>query len=527
MTESDEFADPTNQMSDAHAGSLSGEATAGIALLGAALSKSRYLAGLQCPRRLWLTVNDPLPASGDAPNGVAQAGIAVGIVARGLYPNGITVAPDPPTQAAAVAQTQALMSDPAVPAIFEAAISAGGVDIRADILARDGDRWRLIEVKSGSSAKDHYLDDVAVQAWALSEAGITVSGADILHINTACIRGPDGIDVRALFSRVDVTAKVQARLGSIQSQVSLMHGAVSAPEMPDTEPGGQCTRPYACEFWDRCTTRKPPDWVRKLPRLSASQATRLEALGVEAISAIPTDFPLAGKQAVIRDVLVNGQPYVAPDLARLLHNFGPPALYLDFEAMAPAIPLYPSTRPFQALPFQWSLHEEDEQGQLVHQEFLAAGDSDPRRSFAESLIGALKGNDLLIVVYSPYEQTRLRELTALFPDLKPELDRILGRLVDLLPVVRAGVYFAEFDFTHSIKKVAPALSPGFGYGDLPGIADGEAAASAFVAIASGSVSDPSEIGNLRSSLLAYCCWDTLAMVEVHRALRRLARLEAT
>ncbi len=114
---------------------------------------------------------------------------------------------------------------------------------------------------------------------------------------------------------------------------------------------------------------------------------------------------------------------------------------------------------------------------------------------------------------------------ALFPDLEPELDRILGHLVDLLPVVRGAVYLAEFDFSHSIKRVAPALSPGFGYDDLHEIGDGEAAASAFAALASGVVSEPVQVAALRTALLAYCCRDTLAMAEVHRALRRLAGLD--
>ncbi len=112
-------------------------------------------------------MNDALPACADAPKAVVEAGIAVGMSARCLYPDGVGVATDPPHQAAAVAQTRALMADPGVSAIFEAAISAGGVEIRADILARDADGWRLIEAKSGASVKDHYLDDVAVQAWVL------------------------------------------------------------------------------------------------------------------------------------------------------------------------------------------------------------------------------------------------------------------------------------------------------------------------------------------------------------------------
>ena len=127
-----------------------------------------------------------------------------------------------------------------------------------------------------------------------------------------------------------------------------------------------------------------------------------------------------------------------------------------------------------------------------------------------------------ILVYSGYEQTRLRELAVQFPDLRPAIDQIIGRLLDLLPIVRGGVYLPAFSFSNSIKSVAPALAPGFGYADLDDVADGMAA-SGQPSLSSRPA--PSRIQarslQLRTALLAYCKRDTLAMVEVHRALIRL------
>ena len=132
-----------------------------------------------------------------------------------------------------------------------------------------------------------------------------------------------------------------------------------------------------------------------------------------------------------------------------------------------------------------------------------------------------------IIVYSAYEQTRLRELAGEFADLGESLNAIIARLVDLLPIVRGAVYFPEFGFNNSIKSVAPALCPGFGYDDLEDIADGAAASAAFLQLASGCVTEPQEADRLRAALLAYCQRDTLAMVRVHRALMELASNEST
>ena len=122
--------------------------------------------------------------------------------------------------------------------------------------------------------------------------------------------------------------------------------------------------------------------------------------------------------------------------------------------------------------------------------FLRMADDDPRRRFAETLIEALDAFDGPIIVYSAYEQTRLRELAGEFPDLRASLNAIIARLVDLLPIVRGAVYFPEFGFSNSIKSVAPALCPGFGYDDLEDIADGAAASAAFLQLASGCLSLP-------------------------------------
>ena len=487
------------------------------------LTKSRYIAGLQCPRRLWLVVHEPLPYEDPEPGSPMDVGEEIGRRAQLLFPGGMLVDEEPWQHAKAVVRTAVFMNDASVSAIFEAAFAYDGIRIRVDVLERLADgSWGLREVKSSSRLKDHYLDDIALQIYVTRGSGVAVSSIELLHVNTAYVRGADGICWADFFARLDVGEAVAERLMELPDRLPAMRDCLALIGLPDAEPGAQCDSPYACEFHDRCTADKPANWICHLPHLSRVRADELKALGVEAISAIPADFPLTWKQAIIRDATASGRPYVAPDLARLLGGFGPPARYLDFEAMMPAVPLYEGTRPYQTLPFQWSLHTDMGDGVLRHREFLAGGDSDPRRRFAETLIEALDGSAAPIIVYSTYEQTRLKELAAQFPDLGVPINDIIGRLADLLPIIRKGTYLREFWFSNSIKTVAPALCPGFGYDDLEGIADGLAASAAFQQLASGYLTTFDEVGRLRAALLAYCKRDTLATVEVHRALAQLA-----
>ena len=129
--------------------------------------------------------------------------------------------------------------------------------------------------------------------------------------------------------------------------------------------------------------------------------------------------------------------------------------------MMPPIPLYEGTRPYQTIPFQWSLHAATEDGVLHHREFLADGDSDPRRRFAETLIEALDAFDGPIIVYSAYEKTRLNELAREFPDLGASLNAIIARLADLLPIVRGAVYLPRILVQQFDKVRCSGLCPGF------------------------------------------------------------------
>jgi hypothetical protein len=481
------------------------------------------MAGLQCPRRLWLLVHEPRQYEEPVPGSPIDIGQEIGRTSHLLFPGGVEVTEKPWEHARAVTHTAVLMEDANVPAVFEAAFEYDGIRIRVDAMERLlSGGWGLREVKSSTGLKDHYIDDIALQAYVLRGDDIALASIELLHVNSAYVRGAGGIVWPEFFTRLDVADDVAAALADLPSRLPVMRDCLKAGTLPEAEPGWQCGNPYPCEFWDRCTAHKPADWVFYLPRRSAAQAEALAARGIEAVSAIPPDFPLTARQAIIRDAVATGRPFVAPDLARVLRSYGPPTYYLDFEAMMPPIPLYEGTRPYQTIPFQWSLHVLADHGTLRHREFLADADGDPRRAFAETLIDALSGSDAPIVVYSPYEQTRLKELAATFPDLRDPLIAIIGRLADLLPAVRRAVYFPDAGFSNSIKSVGPALCPDFTYDDLVDIADGATASAAFLQLASGAVTDPEEIDRLRMALRLYCHRDTLALVEMHRALRRLA-----
>ncbi|PCI41451.1 MAG: hypothetical protein COB46_03535 [Rhodospirillaceae bacterium] len=485
--------------------------------MGLHLTKSKYIAGRTCPRMLWHLIYNPDLFADSEPGSIQDIGTLVGQIAHQLFPGGVIVNEQAWEHEEAVRQTLSLMKDKSVPAIFEAAFEFDGVRVRVDVLERLGrGRWGLREVKSTGKFKDHHVDDLAIQLYVLTGAGVKVSSVELICINTDYTRGKRGINWQRFFQRIETTQTVNAVLDDVKKHLKALRAVVRKRHEPKVEPSSHC--PSYCHRWDACRAKKPEDWIETLPNLREGLRKRLLDAGIQAIRDIPDDFGLNGNQEKVRQSWQGDPEWVSEDLAKALKPFGPPALYMDFETFNPAIPRYAGTRPFQQIPFQWSLHRLTREGRLSHKEFLADGNGDPRRAFAESLIKAVGVAKTPIIVYSSFERTQLAKLATSFPDLADDLNVIINRLADLLPITRGYIYLRDFGGSFSIKAVAPALSPDLTYDDLELVSDGGAASTTFTRLTSGMLGEYETPTVLRNALLEYCKRDTMAMVKAHKAL---------
>ncbi len=464
------------------------------------LSKSRYLSALQCDRRLWLSVHRPEEGTspGEAQLHIFRMGSEVGRGAHALFPGGVLIEATAADHAAALRQTRTLMADESVPAIFEAAFEHEGVRIRIDILERrSAGRWGLREVKSSSRLKRaQHLPDLAVQKWVLDGGGVELDSAELVHVNGDFVLGPGEIDWSAYFCRVELIEELDGpAMDDVAQRIAAMHRTLAAGTAPTREPGPFCKKPHPCQYWDSCTVGKPPSWFVQQTGASAKRKARMI------------------------EITESAQPWFSEQLADQLGAAAPPVWALDFEAIAPAIPFFEGTQPYQALAFQWSLHRLGADGEVEHFEYLASGREDPRAGVARELVEVLERDDVPVLAYSSYEKKCLTDMAAHLPEWAEELEAIINRLVDLLPIVRGHAYHPELLGSFSIKKVAPVFAPGVDYEDLSGVADGMAALGAFAEIVKGELSSGDE-DRLRGELLLYCGRDTLALLELFRALSR-------
>ncbi len=260
----------------------------------------------------------------------------------------------------ALKETARALEDETCPALFEAAFVHQGVLARADIIERlpEGG-WRLIEVKSGTRAKDVFVQDLAVQFWVLVGAGLNVREAGVLTLNRDYVYDGEHMDLQGLFRFHPLMQEVERLQDSLNSQVASMLTTLEADDAPNIPPGDHCFVPYHCPYHDHCArnlvTPKYP--IGEIPRLSVGELEQLQLSNIVEASKIPDSFPLNNLQSVVRESIKESRHIVHGDVQGALARLTPPIHHLDFETFAPAIPRFAGTRPFDAIPFLFSIRQ--------------------------------------------------------------------------------------------------------------------------------------------------------------------------
>lgn len=484
------------------------------------LSKSSFIKGTQCEKALYLSkfhkdLKDDLSAQQEA---IFSQGTKVGELAQNLYPGGIDCSVNSFDYQKAVLKTQEEIVNGAT-ILYEAAFQFNGVLALLDILVKEGDSWKGIEVKSSTSLSDTYKLDATIQYYVISNSGIDLQDISIVHINNKYVKNGD-IDVQKLFTITSVLDDVLNRLPGIPSEVERLKNVLLKKETPNIEPGVHCTNPYDCDFSNHCW-KKNNNPIFEISRLTTVKKFELLNKGITSFEDIPDSYPLNEKQWQQVNADINNTSIIdKPKIKSFVNKLEYPLYFLDFETFATAIPILDQSRPYQQLVFQYSLHIQKEDKTLIHKEFLAeTNGKDPRRDFTEQMIKDC-GSDGSILVYNiSFERSKIQDLITIFPEYTDELTDIIDRMIDLMvPFQQKSYYTPSMRGSYSIKKVLPALVPSLSYKDLE-IQEGGSASNIFAGMFIGDYAG--DIEKTRKDLLEYCKLDTFAMVEILEVLKNV------
>jgi len=479
------------------------------------LTKSRFLAGLQCPKRLWLEFHEPLPPSPLVPLPILE-GRRVDALLQRLLP-GVCVSREGGLLDAIEVTTR--LFEAGIPGrTYQPAFRAGDLAAIADVVESRHGSVTLTEVKAATGVRDEHLSDLAFQALVMRAAGVPVDRMLLMHVDKGFVlQREDEYD--GLLQAAEVTTPVEERLPAVEDAAALCLQVMAQSQEPAVRTGAHCDVPYACPYLGRCTLQEgvPPEYPVEILRRAPKVVRMLQAAGFRDLRDVPEGKLQGALHRRIREATVSGEPFIDRAAARAVTKLQYPIAYLDFETVCPAIPERIGTRPYQMLPFQFSAHVEEGPEDVRHVEHLSAGLPLDLAALAEALAAAIPEEAPVLAYNASFEQGVLLDLADRVPAHAQALREIAARLVDLLPIARRAYYHRDMKGSWSFKAVLPTIDATLDYAGLEGVQEGSGAQLAFIEMVAGDT-DPQRQRDLRRQLLAYCERDTWGMVVLRRML---------
>lgn len=486
------------------------------------LSKSTFQRGIKCDKNLYLykhhySLKDPVSPEQQA---LFDGGHKIGQLAQKLFPGGVDASPSHyRMMEASVEKTQKLIATGHT-IIYEAAFLFDEVIAALDILVKDEEGWKGYEVKSSSNLKETYYTDAAIQYYVISNSGVDMKDMSVVHLNKKYTREEE-LDIHQLFSVTSVIDWIKSALPLLPDEILRFKQLLKADKIPEVDIGPHCNKPYSCDFQGHCWKHIPENSVFDLARISNKAFDFYREGKVHLNDLDAADSRLSEIQSFQVRAQQQGDTHIdRTGIEDFLHELEYPLYFLDFESFNPAIPPYPGTKPYQQIPFQYSIHIQQTQGgPLEHREFLGSLGEDPRKTLAETLIRDCGSEGAVVVYNQRFEIGVLEKLGEFLPQHRHELEGIKDRIKDLMNPFQKGMYYdPDMKGSYSIKKVLPVMVPNNPYVKL-GINNGADASRTYLELTEGRFKgDPTAA---RKNLLDYCRTDTLAMVEIMEKLWEL------
>lgn len=451
-----------------------------------------------------------------SPNLQILQGRELDFIVQGLSP-GMVISRDD-GMIAAIAKTAKVMEAGAPEVLYQPAFRAVDLAVTADVVRRVGDELELIEVKATTEVKEHHLPDAAFQAMVMGEAGVPVQRVFIGHIDSEFVLRRAG-EYQGLVVETNITEEVRGYLPVAAERASELQRVMSESTVPNIAMGAQCSDPYPCPFVARCTAEREPVVeysVEILPR-GGAVVEQLLADGYLDLREVPASRLTSPVHLRVHAATISGVPYFDVGATKDLRAIAAPFAYLDFETIGMAVPKAIGTRPYEQVPFQWSVHVEHSDSDVEHHEYLAIESFGEFQELAQGLRDALPSTGPVFAYNASFEAGILRRLADRVSSHAIVLRSIADRLVDLLPIARKAYYHRDMQGSWSIKKIMPTISPDMGYEHLDEVQEGGGAQLAFLELRGGEI-DRERARTLRQALLKYCRHDTWSMVVLRRFL---------
>ena len=486
------------------------------------LSKSTLIRSIQCSKSLYLYKNNYNLR--DKPNTTQQQkfdrGHRVGKLAHQLFPGGKDCSPPNPfSYDESIAATKLLVRQE-FPVIYEAAFKYNGILAALDMLTLENGKWLAYEVKSSFRISNTYLLDAAIQYYILTRSGLPLEDFFIVTIDNEYVF--DGtLDIQRYFKRTSVLGEIKERIPYIEQTIEKSIATLSNNAMPEVPIGTHCTKPYPCDFQSYCWANIPKDAVWYLPGISMQEKSNFIERGISTIDQIDNMEELNARQKVIITSFQTGKPHLVADkLKAFVEPIQYPLYYFDIEAFQPAIPLFKDTKPYERIPFLYSLHfKESADSPLQHISYISPVGEDDRIHFIEHFLQATEKPGQILVFNTLMEKGILFKMMNDFPQYKKQILERINRIIDVeIPFKELYYYHPAQQGSFSLKAIGNAMLQRDEFSSSI-VKDGEEAMAVYNELFYWE--DKSEINKKLNELQKYCYTDTFVLYEIVEALKKL------
>ena len=475
------------------------------------LTKSLYMSGQQCPKLLWFSSRHQLPELSLYDQHKFAQGRDFEKYVKKLFPDGIDLGNL--NHGENIKETQNLIRQSKT--IFEACMVYKNLFFKGDILEPSAGGWNLYEMKASTKVKDEHIPDLAFQKFVCEKSGINIKKCFIKYINKEYIRQGNVIP-NELVLQEDVTEKVN-QIKNVEENSEEYIKVIEQGKPPEVSISIKCNKPYTCPLKDECRGNLPEYHVFQLTNWRKYWALFEDK--ILDIKDISKDEILSSKDRVIKEAVDENKIIVNKDKIRnFLKELQYPLYYLDFETFDTAIPIFNQSSPYQKIPFQYSLHIQDENNKVKHFDFLARREKDPRPELLDRLEKEIGQTGSVIVFNKTFEIGVLKKLAEDFPEYESFIKNTINRIIDLAEPFKNFDYYNPIQKgSYSLKAVLPAIT-GKDYSDLE-IDNGTDASMQY--FYSHIKADLKNIDEIRNNLLKYCCLDTEGMIWIIDELNRI------
>ena len=495
------------------------------------LSKSNYLLYLHHPAWLWLEKHNKkiLPEVDEDTQAIFDAGNLFESYAEKLFPDGVklgykTDGEFDVEKYKSLPETTQQELDNSTKVIFQGRLEVDDITCIFDVLERnDNGTYNLYEIKSSTKAKKEHEHDLAFQTIVLEKSGLNIENIFVIHVNNEYVRAGD-IDHEEITDTTEITNAVRGRIDSTIQNIKKAQKVMASKKMPDPSPrhaGLGALRPWL-DIYHILYPDVDKYSVFNLFSPGVSRIGDFEDAGVSSIKDIPDDANLTVKQHRQVQATKTGKRIInKQEIQEFLKTFKFPLYFLDYETLAGTMPAFDGVRPYQQVPFQYSLHIlESPDAELKHKEYLHTDNTLPVEHLLKKLKKDIGSKGSIVVWNQSFEKScnvAMGEFESKYAEF---LEDVNDRIVDLMIPFLEGWYVdKDFFGSASIKAVLPVLVSGPSYKDL-NIQGGNSAQRIWMeTVIDGKNKDDKK--QIMDDLIKYCTLDTLAMVKIYEVLKSL------